>query len=177
MTQEQIVQFIFIILPFVLTGVGIPLVTWGITKLPASKQELATKYVQLAVNAVEQLAIKNTSGLTGTAKKALAEQFATTMLKNVGLSVDTQVINTLIENAVFLLNQPQSVISSPSVLNTVGAPAITTTPVSSFTYATDQVSSTTSEIPVVTASTATMAAVDTANTGGPTSPLAVAGQA
>lgn len=154
MTQEQTVQLIFIILPFALTGVGVPLAMWLIAKLPVSKQSTAEKYVQLAVNAVEQLATKNTSGLTITSKKALAEQFATTMLKNVGLSVDPQVINTLIESAVFLLNAPRpvpTVVGPPQLLSVHNVPEVTNIPVSTSTYDVSAVSSTTGMVPIVLA--------------------------
>jgi hypothetical protein len=143
MTQEQIVQLIFIILPFLLATVAIPATKFFIAKLPVEQQAHATLAVTKAVNAVEQLSTQTTSNLSSTAKKALAEQYATQFLKGMGLSVDSSVIQTLIESAVFLLNASKPL--NVSVLSTTGT------------------------VP------ATMAAISTANTGGPTSPLITSG--
>lgn len=114
MTQEQTVQLIFIILPFVLATIVLPLVKWLISKLPVEKQQTATTLVYRAVQAVEQLSQNNTSNLTSDAKKALAKDFAEALLKQSGISLDEHVINTLIESAVYLLNQTTTtVISTP----------------------------------------------------------------
>lgn len=163
MTQEQLVQFGFIILPFVLTGVLVPLIKLIITKLPASKQAHAMQYVQLAVNAVEQLATAQTADITSGTKKALAQQFATVLLKNAGFTVDAQVVSTLIESAVYVINQSKTIALAPipitptTVASAPVAPVqnvatVASTPVSSSVYDVTQVTSQTGVIPTVSAS-------------------------
>ena len=164
MTQEQLVQFGFIILPFVLTGVLVPLIKLIITKLPASQQAHALQYVQQAVNAVEQLATSNTANIPSASKKALAQQFATTLLKNAGFTVDAQVISTLIESAVFLLNQKTTVAAVPITITPrqaapttasaqpQNASTVASTAVSSSVYDVTQVTSQTGVIPTVSTS-------------------------
>lgn len=126
MTQENIVQLVFIILPFLLATVAIPATKFFIAKLPVEQQAHAILAVTKAVNAVEQLSASNTASMTSTAKKALAEQFATQFLKNAGLSVNSSVIQTLIESAVFLLNASKPL--NGTVFSTTGAvPVVATT--------------------------------------------------
>lgn len=126
MTQEQIVQLIFIVLPFILATVAIPATKFFIAKLPVEQQAHATQAVTKAVNAVEQLSTLETANLSSTEKKALAEQYAAQFLKSAGLSVDSSVIQTLIESAVFLLNASKQVnttvlTASPAAIS-IGGP-------------------------------------------------------
>lgn len=105
MTQEQLFQLFLVVLPFLLAVVVVPAARWLISKLPSEKQALATKLVHQAVTAVEQLAIKATSSLSSDQKKALAKELADTLLKSAGIKLSDDVVSTLIESAVFLLNQ------------------------------------------------------------------------
>jgi hypothetical protein len=120
MTQEQIVQLIEIILPFILTTIVLPLIVHLISLLPTSKQKTATAKATQAVQAVEQLAQKSTTTLSSDTKKSLAKSALQDILKAAGISLDSGVLDTLIESAVYLLNQTQA--STPVV---VPAPAPT----------------------------------------------------
>jgi len=130
MTQEQIVQLIEIILPFILTTIVLPLIVHLISLLPTSKQKTATAKATQAVQAVEQLAQKSTATLSSDTKKSLAKSAAQDLLKAAGISLDSSVLDTLIESAVYLLNQTKA--SNPVVVPV--APAATgplSTPASS----------------------------------------------
>jgi hypothetical protein len=155
MTQEQIFQLICIILPFILTTIGVPLIKHLLNHLPVAQQATAEKFVTSAVNAVEQLATTNTQGLTPLNKKTLAMQFVTTALKKVGFTIDPQVLSQLIEAAVYALNQTQaSTISAATVETTTSladTPTVASPALGAFSYDTGQVSSQTGVIPAVSA--------------------------
>jgi hypothetical protein len=116
MTQAQIFQLICIALPFVLGGILVPLVAHIIGNLPAAKQSKIMAQINKAVQSVEQVTTANTANATSANKKALALQFASTLLKDIGVTLDTNVLSMLIESAVYVINQTQaSTISTPTV--------------------------------------------------------------
>ena len=132
MTQEQIFQLGIIILSFILATVIAPLVKLLIAKLPASKQQAATQYVQQGVQAVEQIAATSTANLSSTDKKKLAIELVDDLLKNAGLSVDENIVSTLIESAVYVINQSkplaplQTFEAANTVLQSAGSPVNST---------------------------------------------------
>lgn len=122
MSQVQVVQLIYIVLPFILTGLIVPLVHIVIQKLPLAQQKNATLIVEKAVNATEQLAASNTANVTSQQKKTLALQLATTLLADAGLKIDPAVVSALIESAVWLLNSQSSALPTPVNVSVAPAP-------------------------------------------------------
>lgn len=125
MTQEQYFQLFLVVLPFLLAAIIVPLAKWLISKLPSEKQATATHLVQTAVNAVEQLAAKASASLTADQKKAMAIELANVLLKSAGIKLDQGVISTLIEAAVFALNQArQASATASAVITPIGSTSI-----------------------------------------------------
>ena len=155
MSQDQILNLVYIALPFLFTGIVVPAAMWLVSKLPANQQAEATTYIQHAVNAVEQVASNSTANMSSTDKKNLAVQFATVLLQGAHLNIETTIVSQLIESAVYVLNSQKTTTVQSTVTTVAAAPpvqaatSVATPAVTATGYDVSAVSSQTANMPVV----------------------------
>lgn len=149
MSQAQIYQLVILFFPIV-CGLVAAGVRFGISKLPETQQTRAQSIVTLVVHSVEQSA----STLSGPQKKAQAVRDIESILNALKISIPNTLIDTLIEAAVFALNQIQTtgnVVPAPAQIDW---PADALQAIKIMTGATT--TGNTSPIPVVAAAAATV---------------------
>ena len=120
-TEQLILLIVPILLPAIISLSAV-LYQRLVQGLPAKQQALVQQVVNTVVRAVEQEA-RNT--LDGPGKKQAAMQMATNMLKSLHLNISQDVISSVIEAAVYALNQEQNKV--PPISTTT--PASTPTPI------------------------------------------------
>lgn len=115
MSQAQIYQLVILLFPIV-CGLVAAGVRYGISKLPETQQARASGIITLVVHSVEQSA----TGLAGAQKKAQAVRDIEAILTALKISIPNTLIDTLIEAAVFALNQVQvsgNVVPAPAQID------------------------------------------------------------
>jgi hypothetical protein len=99
-------QILALVLPLILPpliGAVTVFAKGQIAKLPANVQPVVSSLASQAVAAVEQ----TMQGQAGSAKFSAASYFLSASLKRIGVTLDPNEIKTVIEEAVYYLNQSQ----------------------------------------------------------------------
>ncbi len=122
--SAELFQILIIVLPIVLPPLIaflVVLVNKELAKLPANVRPVLADVAKVSVSAVEQVA-QSELGTAEKKQKALA--FASAQLDHLGMKVPTDVLNVVVEDAVFAVKHaPPIVLATPAALpiNTKGA--------------------------------------------------------
>lgn len=99
-----------ILFPFIIS-IAVYLTNVLISKLPAPQQAKLRVIVGDAVAAVEQL----DQAVPGPNKKAEAQRLVSALMQHAGINASQPVVDTLIESAVYTLNQQHATVKLPAV--------------------------------------------------------------
>lgn len=121
MTIEQIVIIFQVVFPVLVAVVAVAY-RFVVSKLPASQRAQATDIINHTVQAVEQ----TQSAVPGPNRKVQAEALINSLLKTAGVKVSPELVDVLIESAVFAVNKAvptadkNATLSLPVVKGTFG---------------------------------------------------------
>lgn len=112
LSTQEVISLVAIVFPLVVS-LATAAYQRMLESLPSNKRALVKDVVDTAVHAVEQM-YNNMDGVSPADKKAKAVEFVEAALKNMHISIPGSLVDALIEESVFYLNQQkQSDASSP----------------------------------------------------------------